>query len=162
MEFMYTYKRLDNLCRDINGIGVTGYIEDMERTTNGSYSVSSWKEDYLNLKKYRHIRNLIAHEADANERNMCSEQDALWLNDFYQRILTQNDPLALYRQHAAQSRSTVHNTKPKPYSYSSKPSSTPKKKNFLPGCLVSISILLAISIFCMLLFLFYNNEIANT
>ena len=75
MGFMRAYKRLDNLCRDMNGIGVAGYIEDMNKKLNGSYAVSGWKEDYQTLKHYRHIRNQIAHETYADEENMCSAKD---------------------------------------------------------------------------------------
>lgn len=95
MRFMNSYKRLDNLCRDMNGVGVTGYIEDMERELNGSYYVNGWKSDYSQLKKYRHIRNRIAHENDMEEENLCSDKDAAWLENFYQRIIKQTDPLAL-------------------------------------------------------------------
>lgn len=64
----------------MNGVGVTGYIEDMEKKTNGSYYVPGWRNDYLKLKHYRYIRNQIAHEdyADedyADEDNMCSDED---------------------------------------------------------------------------------------
>lgn len=97
-EFMNSYKRLDNLCRDMNGIGVTGYIEDMESTTNGDYYVLGWKDDYVLLKAYRHIRNQIAHENDMDEDSLCSIEDTTWLQTFYQRIMTQSDPLALYYQ----------------------------------------------------------------
>ena len=101
-EFMNSYKRLDNLCRDMNGIGITCYIEDMESTTNGDYHVLGWKDDYVLLKKYRHIRNQIAHENDMDEDSLCSTEDATWLQTFYQRIMTQSDPLALYYQAAKQ------------------------------------------------------------
>ena len=50
MGFMNAYKRLDNLCRDMNGIGVSGYIKDMESIVNGSCFVSTWKADYSQLK----------------------------------------------------------------------------------------------------------------
>ena len=96
MRFMQAYKRLDNLCRDMNGMGITGYIQDMEKTAASPYFVSGWKEDYLHLKRYRHIRNRIAHENDADEESASSPQDAVWLEAFYRRILTQDDPLALY------------------------------------------------------------------
>lgn len=95
MGFMNSYKRLDNLCRDMNGVGVTGYIEDMEHELNGSYYVNGWKSDYSQLKKYRHIRNRIAHENDVDEGNLCSDKDAAWLEDFYQRVIKQTDPLTL-------------------------------------------------------------------
>lgn len=96
MGFMSTYKHLDNLCSDMNGIGVTGYIEDMEDSLNGKFHVPDWENDYRQLKHYRYIRNQIAHETYADEENMCSEEDEEWLDDFYDRIMNQTDPLALY------------------------------------------------------------------
>ena len=96
MGFMRAYKHLDNLCRDMNGIGITGYIEDMEKRTNGSIHVFNWKQNYQQLKHYRHIRNQIAHEDDADEETLCSVEDIEWLDNFYQQILKQSDPLALY------------------------------------------------------------------
>ncbi|MCM1159606.1 MAG: hypothetical protein NC412_00140 [Roseburia sp.] len=96
MGFMRSYKYLDNLCKDMNGIGVTGYIEDMKQEKNGKYYVAEWNTDYLKLKHYRYIRNQIAHENYANEENMCSDNDITWIDEFYQRIMNQTDPLALY------------------------------------------------------------------
>lgn len=95
MGFMQSYKRLDALCRDINGIGVTGYIEDMERSGNGNRYISGWSTDYHQLKHYRHLRNQIAHEVDATEEAMCSEEDVIWIEEFHQRILRQTDPLTI-------------------------------------------------------------------
>ena len=115
MRFFQAYKRLDNLCRDTNGIGINGYIEDMENRPNGEYKVTGWKDDYFQLKHYRHIRNRIAHENNAEEVDLCTEKDAAWLDAFYQRILTQTDPLALYFQ------ATKPKTKPIP-----KPTAPPK------------------------------------
>ena len=96
MGFMNSYQRLDNLCRDMNGIGVTGYIKDMESIANRAGNISAWKNDYYKLKHYRYIRNQIAHENYADEGNMCSAEDVVWLEDFYRRIMTQRDPLSLY------------------------------------------------------------------
>lgn len=98
MRFFQAYKRLDNLCRDTNGVGINGYIEDMENRPNGEYKVTGWKDDYFQLKHYRYVRNRIAHENNAEEVDLCTEEDAAWLDAFYQRILTQTDPLALYFQ----------------------------------------------------------------
>lgn len=96
MGFMQSYKRLDNLCKDMNGSGVTGYIEDMELKRNGESCVPGWKADYQSLKRYRYVRNQIAHENYADEKNMCSGEDVIWLENFYQRVMNQTDPLALY------------------------------------------------------------------
>lgn len=97
MGFMNSYKRLDNLCKDMNGKGVSGYIEDMERNPNGNYFIADWKNDYKTLKHYRYIRNKIAHDNYAEETNMCSDKDTEWLEAFYKRILNQCDPLSLYK-----------------------------------------------------------------
>lgn len=48
------------------------------------------------MKYYRHIRNQIAHEVDATEEMICSLEDTIWIEEFYQRILQQTDPLAMY------------------------------------------------------------------
>lgn len=97
MGFMNSYKRLDNLCRDMNGKGVTGYIEDMESKFNTSF-IPGWNDDYHKLKNYRYIRNQIAHENYANENNMCSDSDTQWIENFYERILNRTDPLAVYHK----------------------------------------------------------------
>jgi hypothetical protein len=51
-----------------------------------------------NLKHYRWVRNQISHEPECTEQNMCDPEDELWLKEFYDRIMNQTDPLALYRQ----------------------------------------------------------------
>lgn len=152
MEFWNSYKRLDNLCRDINGKGVTGYIEDMEKNLDGAYCVSGWNRDYKTLKHYRYIRNQIAHESYASEENMCSPEDALWLKDFYQRIMTQSDPLALYRQakrniippkrsSTGTAAAPIQNSSP---IYNSSP--VPAKKNIGCAAIVFSFVLIALSI----------------
>ena len=106
MGFMQSYKRLDVLCRDMNGVGVTGYIEDMERIVNGDHYVPGWHSDYQKLKHYRYIRNQIAHEVYATEEDMCSSGDTTWIEEFYQRILWQTDPLAMHYKELSRLRKT--------------------------------------------------------
>ena len=60
--------------------------------------MNGWKDDYYTLKHYRYIRNQIAHDAYADEENMCSKEDEEWLESFHRRIMTQTDPLALYQK----------------------------------------------------------------
>lgn len=98
MKFLQTYKRLDHLCRDMNGVGVTGYLEDMEQLPDGASIVPGWKEDYNQLKHYRYLRNRIVHEVNAEEEDLCSSADVAWIEDFYGRILGSSDPLVLYRR----------------------------------------------------------------
>ena len=77
--------------------------------------MTGWKDDYFQLKHYRYVRNRIAHENNAEEVDLCTEKDVAWLEAFYQRILTQTDPLALYFQ------ATKPKAKPTP-----KPTAPPK------------------------------------
>lgn len=96
MGFMTSYKRLDNLCKDMNGIGVTGYIDDVEKIKAEIFSVPNWKDDYYKLKHYRYIRNRIAHDNNADEETLCSPKDIAWIENFHQHILNRTDPLSLY------------------------------------------------------------------
>lgn len=144
MGFLNSYKRLDNLCRDMNGIGVTGYIKDMECLARGTYFVPGWKEDYFQLKQYRHIRNRIAHENDINENDLCSAEDAAWLETFYQRILTQNDPLALYYKYKTTKQRTSNVTSPPEQQPSGSDLPTSKHKQIPIGCATLILSTIAI------------------
>lgn len=153
MGFMQAYKRLDALCRDLNGIGVTGYIEDMGKAVNGSLYVSGWNADYRRLKYYRHIRNQIAHEVDATEETMCSREDVIWIEEFYQRILQCTDPVAIYYKTSRLQRNAgfsagkpfktmVHSSDPVPPPRSSK-STIPSYIVVLVAGIVTFAIILA-------------------
>ncbi len=97
--FLQSYKRLDNLCKDIlkSEKGVTTYIEYLERINQNQF-----KDDYYKLKHYRYVRNKIVHENNASEENMCTSSDIEWIENFYNRILNQTDPLALHQQNVKQ------------------------------------------------------------
>ena len=149
MGFMQSYKRLDNLCRDMNGIGVTGYIADMEQVRNGNVYVPDWWEQCRKLKYYRHIRNKIAHENYANEENMCSSEDLEWIENFYQKILTQTDPLAIYFKKKRSAKVEVHHGEekilaPKVTSYE-RPSEINIPQNTGKGCMLCMVIALTIA-----------------
>ena len=107
MGFIEEYKRLDRLCQDIMKVerGITTYIEKMEACPSGFFYTESWNADLKMLKHCRWIRNKISHEPGCSEDNMCSPDDELWLSSFYNRILNQTDPLALY--HKAQNTETL-------------------------------------------------------
>ena len=125
MGFMEAYKRLDRLCADVmkNGRGISAYIEEMSRIPGAVWRVPGWENDLKKLKNYRWIRNQIAHETDCDERNMCSDEDERWLEDFHQRIMKGTDPLTQYR----------HATQPAP-----KPAPAPKFTT-APAPVVSVS-----------------------
>ena len=100
MSFISSYKRLEKLCGEVmdDRRCISAYIEEMERTPHGAFCVPSWNDDLKALKHYRRVRNQIAHEPDCDEDNMCDEDDVLWLDQFYSRIMNQTDPLTLYRK----------------------------------------------------------------
>lgn len=102
MSFMDSYKHLEKLCNEIFGTdtrGISTYIEEMERSTNGNFYVENWNEDYKKLKHYRYLRNKISHDPDCTEENMCTAKDTQWIQNFHSRIMNQTDPLALYFNH---------------------------------------------------------------
>ena len=104
MGFINSYKRLEKLCNEIydSNHGISAYIDDMARLTSASFYVFNWNAPApvtsLGLKHYRWIRNQIAHEPNCTEENMCEYGDAQWIDDFYDRIMNQSDPLAMYRK----------------------------------------------------------------
>lgn len=107
MGFIDSYKRLEKLCGDVMQCDrpVTAYIDAMKATPRGAYYVFGWESDLRRLKHYRWVRNQIVHEPDCTEETMCEVGDAAWINQFYERILTQTDPLALYEKEMGRRRS---------------------------------------------------------
>ena len=101
MSFIESYKHLDKICGEMfeTQYGVSAYIEEMLNNPHGSFLVRGWENDLKQLKHYRWIRNQIVHEPDCYEETMCEAGDDEWLDDFYERIINQTDPLALYLFH---------------------------------------------------------------
>lgn len=92
------FKRVDMICGDMFSCqhGISRYIEEMDRTPSYRRSrVPAWNEVYRNLKRVRWLRNQIVHEMSAVD---CSVNDVEWLEDFHDRILRQQDPLAILRK----------------------------------------------------------------
>lgn len=100
MSFFESYKHLEKICGEIYGNadknGISAYIDEMCRISDGSRYVDNWNEDLEMLKHYRSIRNQISHEPGYTEENLCTHADEVWLDDFYSRIMTVSDPLARY------------------------------------------------------------------
>lgn len=97
-ELFDEYKRLDSICRDMfsSQRGVSEYIDRMDQTpVYIRAEVYSWEDDYRTLKRLRWLRNQIAHEMYASD---CGVDDIVRLRDFYDRILRQQDPLAVLRR----------------------------------------------------------------
>lgn len=155
MEFLTSYKRLDNLCKDMNGVGVSGYIEDMENIKAEIFSVKSWKDDYFQLKHYRYIRNRIAHDNDAYEEMLCTPADAEWLENFYQQILKQTDPLALSHRISVKNDLST-NQKVLSYQAENYNISEPKSKRNNSGWLIAVFVILAVLILAVVIYIFYS------
>lgn len=98
MGFIDSYKHLEKLCGDLldDDRRVSAYIDEMINTKSGAYYVDGWEEDLKKLKHYRWMRNQISHEPGCTEQNMCEPEDAQWIDEFYNRIMNQTDPLAKY------------------------------------------------------------------
>lgn len=99
-EFLNEFKSLEKLCNEIYGeiSGVTKYINDMAATSSFiAGRIPGWEEDLANLKKVRHMRNQMVHEANYLDDDY--EQEGVeFIRRFHQRILDRQDPLALRRQ----------------------------------------------------------------
>ncbi len=98
MGFLDSYKRLEKLCGDLlaDDRRVSAYIDEMVALPSGARLVRGWDLDLKQLKHLRWVRNKIVHEPNCTEENLCAPGDVQWLNHFYDRILNQTDPLALY------------------------------------------------------------------
>ncbi len=102
-EFMEAFKHLDKICKELFDAekGVTSYIDEMERITNGPRYVPNWNFVLRRLKDLRHIRNNHSHEVGTSYGDICSPEDVQWLVSFYNDIMNTNDPLAQYRKATA-------------------------------------------------------------
>lgn len=100
MGFIDSYKHLEKLCGEIldDDKKLSAYIDEMLNIPQGAYYVDGWDNDLKQLKRYRWIRNKIVHEPGYTEENMCEYGDALWLENFYSRIMNATDPLSLYHK----------------------------------------------------------------
>ncbi len=98
MGFIDSYKHVEKICGEIlnDDRRLSAYIDEMIKIPNGAFYVNGWTNDLKQLKHYRWIRNKIVHEPDCSEQNMCNPEDALWLDNFYSRIMNQTDPLSMY------------------------------------------------------------------
>lgn len=113
-EFMEAYKRIDKFCKETFGTekGVTSYIDEMREKTDGYKYVSYWKGTLDCLVKYRHLRNNYSHEVGSSYSDICEMNDVYWLRKFYEKLISAEDPLSLYKKAKDQKQSNLaSNTK---------------------------------------------------
>ena len=99
-EFMENYKRIDAFCRDTYRAdkGVTSYIDEMSRIGGATWGVLGWNETLNKLKNYRHIRNAYTHDVGTSYTDICTQEDVEWLQSFYDKLMSAQDPISLYTQ----------------------------------------------------------------
>lgn len=99
--FFEEYKSLDKLCGQLYNMqyGMTCYIENMKRIPPYNYqNVPNWNDYLKQLIRLRHIRNYLAHEEGAFEKETCTQRDIEWIQNFHKCILNRSDPLAMLEQ----------------------------------------------------------------
>lgn len=114
-EFFETYKRLDNICRDMYNApgeykaGVKMYLEDMEKNfSQGVCMIPEWEAKFRALKRCKRIRDNLAHSEYYPPQGMSSQEDIAFVKSFYQDIMDQTDPLAVLEKYEKQSYGTSH------------------------------------------------------
>ena len=109
MSFMNSYKQLEKLCNEIyhDSHGVSSYIDDMTNLFLDLRYIPDRNDDLKQLKHYRWVRNQIVHEPNCTEENMCEPEDVVWIDNFYNRIMKQSDPLSLCHQ-SINAKQTTH------------------------------------------------------
>ncbi|MBP5362254.1 MAG: hypothetical protein J6Y71_04425 [Ruminococcus sp.] len=108
MDFLELYKRTDRFIKDAysSSDGVSEYLRIMDSCfNNGNLKVRGWKTDYESLKHARWIRNQLSHEVGFDS-DICSSDDYEWLDEFYRRLFSADDPLAVLRKLSDQASAT--------------------------------------------------------
>lgn len=148
LEFLDVYKKLDELCKQIFGsdIGVSKYIDEMEKDIQGSIYITGWEKDYKQLKHMRWVRNQLVHDTNSFERNIVTLDDIEWLKRFQSRIISCSDPFSLLNQYKIQS-----NGKPKMSDEFAKKNKT-RNKSVFPIVALVLGIILLITIISISIF----------
>ena len=160
-QFLEEYKLLDNLCRDIYGttpdnkLGVTLYLEDMDRKGNhGSIKIPEWTSDYNHLKNIRNARNELVHSRNSISYDICSQYDIDFIRSFKTRILNQTDPIALLRKQTSKTHTPYYQQGYNPQPTYSQPQNTHNvSRGTHAGCLSIIALFLIVAA-CIIAFLF--------
>lgn len=154
--FFEAYKRLDRLCSDMYGCrsGVSQYIQNMEsQSYRGRFVVPMWEQSYKTLKHLRWVRNQIAH--DSGQFQICEEYDIQDINEFYDSIISGQDPLTRLHKADAAVKKPVHCAEPvsvSPTSHS-RNAIPPRHTGYLIAAVWSITVVFAIIAYLLLHFL---------
>lgn len=96
IRFFEEYKKADKLCKDIflSDIGISTYIEEMEKISIHYDVILGWRDWYYTLKHLRWVRNQIAHSSD--DYGFSNEKDLNDIINFTKCILELSDPYTAY------------------------------------------------------------------
>jgi hypothetical protein len=98
LTFFNAYLELDKACNqyfEISKGGATTYINRLKELEFGPDK----SESLSKLIKYRKLRNIIAHEADAlDDITEITKEDIAWLNDFIRLVEKKKDPISKYER----------------------------------------------------------------
>lgn len=100
IDFVELYKRVDRIIKDAYSSidGVKEYSRLMEENSyRGRTCICNWDSDYRNLDNARRLRNKLSHDV-SYDSDFITESDYEWLKDFYDRLLSANDPLSALRK----------------------------------------------------------------
>ena len=156
LQFLEAYKKLDILCKQTlsSNIGISTYIVQMQTNIQGHLTVPGWNDDFKYLKKLRRMRNCLVHEPDSYNNVHLTQNDIIWLEHFYSRIMEQTDPLSLLYQDSIQKehyQSVPHSTA---YSHELEGNESDTKQ-FVKSIFVALFLaLFIIAIFLILLYLY--------
>lgn len=155
-DFFEAYKHLDKLCSEMYACqnGVSAYIEHMENEAfQGQYRVPSWNNDYKMLKQVRSLRNRLAH--DDGEYQISQAEDLDFVQDFYRRIFSGNDPLTLLRKVAESEDSIQRQQKKQPTAQVPIPSAPSAQKPVKEKSRAWIGVLIGVGIAALILLFLY-------
>ena len=152
--FFNEYIKLNDLCKQRyhklpkNEIkGVTNYIDDMKATPISiSNTFSDWNHILHKLIHIRHIRNRLAHDINAFNENLCTQEDIAFVASFHKSIVSQTDPIS---QAKSRGRKTSKSRTTTQRYYTTQEAKNPKPKNvFAPtaGLFLVVLLILGISI----------------
>jgi hypothetical protein len=115
-EFMEIYKRIDSFIREAyhSDKGVTTYIDEMNSKAGASWSILGWNETLEQLKNYRHIRNSYSHDVGSSYSDICTPEDIRWLQSFYSKLMSAQDPMSLYLKQKQEASKKVTRTYVRP------------------------------------------------
>ncbi len=99
-ELVEKFGSLEKLCNEIYCTvhGVTNYIDEMTRCYDGRIYVSKWDHYIVKLKEIRHKRNQLSHGEVSFSEPYATYEDVAFAMNFRNLILSQKDPLTIYRR----------------------------------------------------------------